>query len=90
MPRKKQAAEPEIVQLEFVPEPVPDPDPEPEVDPTLYYSSKEIRKLDALYNVVIGTRSNGKTYDWCRDVITVGIYPPARHHARGCKYRDAL
>ena len=72
MPRKKQAAEPEIVQLEFVPDSVPDPapDPDPEVDPTLYYSSANIRKLDALYNIVIGTRSNGKTYDWCRDVIT--------------------
>ena len=35
----------------------------------MYYSSKEIRKLKALYNLVIGTRSNGKTYDWCDDII---------------------
>ena len=35
----------------------------------LYYSSKEIRKLKALYNLVIGTRSNGKTFDWCADSI---------------------
>lgn len=80
MPRKKQAAEPEIVQLEFVPEPeklLPAETEQPEhVDSeiiegaSMYYSSANIRKLDALYNIVIGTRSNGKTYDWCRDVIT--------------------
>lgn len=29
-----------------------------------YYSSDRIRKHNALYNVVIGQRSNGKTYDW--------------------------
>ena len=29
-----------------------------------YYSSKKIRKLGAIYNIIIGQRSNGKTYDW--------------------------
>ena len=29
-----------------------------------YYSSKKIRKLGAIYNLIIGQRSNGKTYDW--------------------------
>lgn len=28
-----------------------------------YYSSEEIRKLDCTYNIIIGQRSNGKTYD---------------------------
>lgn len=34
----------------------------------MYYSSAEIRKHEALYNMVIGTRSNGKTFDWCHDI----------------------
>lgn len=29
-----------------------------------YYSSDNIRKKNATYNMVIGQRSNGKTYDW--------------------------
>ena len=36
---------------------------------SLYYSSKAIRKIKALYNMVIGTRSNGKTFDWCSDIV---------------------
>ena len=28
-----------------------------------YYSSAEIRKLNCTYNIIIGKRSNGKTYD---------------------------
>ena len=34
-----------------------------------YYSSKKIRKYGALYNVVIGQRSNGKTYDWKANLL---------------------
>lgn len=35
----------------------------------LYYSSKKIRKLNALYNLIIGQRSNGKTYDWKENAL---------------------
>ena len=34
-----------------------------------YYSSKKIRKLNAIYNMIMGQRSNGKTYDWVEDVL---------------------
>jgi hypothetical protein len=34
-----------------------------------YYSSKKIRKLGAIYNLIIGPRSNGKTYDWKENVL---------------------
>lgn len=34
-----------------------------------YYSSKRIRKLQAIYNMVIGQRSNGKTFDWKEDLL---------------------
>lgn len=34
-----------------------------------YYSSKKIRKLNALYNIIIGLRSNGKTYDWKENLL---------------------
>lgn len=34
-----------------------------------YYSSKKIRAYKALYNMIIGQRSNGKTYDWCDTVL---------------------
>ena len=30
-----------------------------------YYSLKKINKLNALYNLIIGQRSNGKTYAVC-------------------------
>ena len=33
---------------------------------TKYYSYTKIMGLDALYRVIIGQRSNGKTYGWCR------------------------
>lgn len=33
---------------------------------TKYYSYKNIMSIDALYRVIIGQRSNGKTYGWCR------------------------
>lgn len=79
MPNKK---DPELVQLEIVPAGSSAPDlaeNEPlHVDcevidaneaPAMFYSSENIRKIDALYNVVIGTRSNGKTFDWCRDIL---------------------
>ena len=36
---------------------------------SMYYDSSEIRKIGALYNMIIGTRSNGKTFDWCHDTI---------------------
>lgn len=35
-----------------------------------YYSSKRIRKLQAIYNIIIGQRSNGKTYDWKENLLT--------------------
>lgn len=34
-----------------------------------YYSSKRIRKLGAIYNMIIGPRSNGKTYDWKENAL---------------------
>lgn len=34
-----------------------------------YYSSKKIRKLGAIYNMIIGQRSNGKTYDWKEELL---------------------
>lgn len=34
-----------------------------------YYSSKRIRKLKALYNMIIGLRANGKTFDWKENLI---------------------
>lgn len=34
-----------------------------------YYSSKKIRKLGAIYNMIIGQRSNGKTYDWKQNAL---------------------
>ena len=79
MTKKK---DPELVQLEIVQPGSSAPDlaeQEPlHVDcevidaneaPAMFYNSENIRKLDALYNVVIGTRSNGKTFDWCRDIL---------------------
>ena len=35
-----------------------------------YYSSDRIRKYKALYYIVIGQRSNGKTYDWKAKLLT--------------------
>ena len=72
MPRKKKVTEPELVQLQFEPEPEEPEQIQPEPDPDqagMYYNSDKIRELDALYNVVIGTRSNGKTFDWCSDIL---------------------
>lgn len=34
-----------------------------------YYSLKKINKLNALYNIIIGQRSNGKTYAVCKQEI---------------------
>ena len=34
-----------------------------------YYSLKKINKLNALYNLIIGQRSNGKTYAVCEQEI---------------------
>lgn len=34
-----------------------------------YYSSKKIRKLKALYNMIMGQRSNGKTFDWVDNLM---------------------
>lgn len=34
-----------------------------------YYSSKKIRKLGAIYNLIMGPRSNGKTYDWKENAL---------------------
>ena len=34
-----------------------------------YYSSKKIRKLNAIYNMIMGQRSNGKTYDWVDNLL---------------------
>lgn len=34
-----------------------------------YYSLKKINKLNALYNLIIGQRSNGKTYAVCKQEI---------------------
>lgn len=34
-----------------------------------YYSYNNIDKLDATYNLIIGQRSNGKTFGWCRKAI---------------------
>lgn len=34
-----------------------------------YYSLKKINKLNALYNLIIGQRSNGKTYSVCKQEI---------------------
>lgn len=34
-----------------------------------HYSSERIRKLRAVFNIVIGKRSNGKTFDWKTDLL---------------------
>lgn len=34
-----------------------------------HYSSERIRKLKAVFNIVIGKRSNGKTFDWKTDLL---------------------
>lgn len=34
-----------------------------------YYSYDAIDKIDATYRMIIGQRSNGKTYGWCRKVL---------------------
>lgn len=34
-----------------------------------YYSYINIDKLDATYNLIIGQRSNGKTFGWCKKAI---------------------
>lgn len=34
-----------------------------------YYSLKKINKLNALYNLIIGQRSNGKTYAVCEQEV---------------------
>ena len=34
-----------------------------------YYSLKEIEKKHAIYNVIIGERSNGKTYSICEKTV---------------------
>lgn len=46
-----------------------------------YYSSKKIRKLGAIYNLIIGPRSNGKTYDWKENVLNDKV----KHNSR-CAY----
>lgn len=38
-----------------------------------YYSSKKIRSYNAIYNMIIGMRSNGKTYDWCQNLLEIYI-----------------
>lgn len=38
-----------------------------------YYSYHNIDKLDATYNLIIGQRSNGKTFGWCRKAIDAYI-----------------
>ena len=38
-----------------------------------YYSYHNIDKLNATYNLIIGQRSNGKTYGWCRKAIDAYI-----------------
>lgn len=35
-----------------------------------YYSYKEIDKIESTYKIIIGQRSNGKTYGWCRKVLS--------------------
>lgn len=39
----------------------------------LYYSSEAIDKLNAMYNLIIGQRSNGKTYDICKKIVDAYI-----------------
>ncbi len=38
-----------------------------EVSP--YYDSTNILKQKATYNLIIGQRANGKTYDWCHNIL---------------------
>lgn len=35
----------------------------------MYYDYSEIDKINATYSMIIGQRSNGKTYGWCRKVL---------------------
>ncbi|MBO5810079.1 MAG: phage DNA encapsidation protein [Bacteroidales bacterium] len=44
-----------------------------------HYSSERIRKLRAVFNIVIGKRSNGKTFDWKTDLL--------RGYAKDRRYR---
>lgn len=44
-----------------------------------HYSSERIRKLKAVFNIVIGKRSNGKTFDWKTDLL--------RGYAKDRRYR---
>lgn len=39
---------------------------DPEEDLPEHYSYNDILKIDALYYMIFGMRSNGKTYGWCR------------------------
>ena len=34
-----------------------------------YYDGTGIMAVDAIYRVIIGQRSNGKTYFWCRKAL---------------------
>lgn len=34
-----------------------------------YYDGSAIMDIDAVYRIIIGMRSNGKTYFWCREVL---------------------
>mgnify|MGYP003302607150 FL=1 len=52
MPRKRKTA-------------APDPDPARAAAPE-YYSYSGIMEIDAVYRMIIGQRSNGKTFGWCR------------------------
>ena len=45
-----------------VPQPVPE-----------YYDYTEIMKIDAVYRIIIGQRSNGKTFGWCEQCIDAYI-----------------
>lgn len=41
-----------------------------------YYSSENIRKKGATYNMVIGQRSNGKTFDWSEHLLDGRVKNP--------------
>lgn len=47
-------------------EPTPKSEPEPVAQ---WYDYTAIDKIDSVYKIVIGERSNGKTFGWCRKVI---------------------
>lgn len=51
----------------------PKKQPATAADDSIYYDSTDIDALEAMYNLIIGQRSNGKTFKMCRKILTAYI-----------------